>query len=250
MIKRIPLFWHKSDNYGDCLAPIIADEISGIKPVFVNDYSEKYCILGSILNDECISTAEIWGAGFVSPMNNPPKPLRIHAVRGPLTKSVYEASGIDCPDVFGDPALLLPMLFPEMPVNNKRHKIGMVVHWVDRECVAALFGHLDIKIIDCMNPALQVMEEILSCEKIISTSLHGLITAMAFHIPASWVTISGRVIGEGFKFEDFLLSVGCERIENKYLPGTIPHEFINSLHYHRIQKFDFDRLYSSCPFLP
>ena len=248
-MKRIPLFWHKSDNYGDCLAPLIVEKISGIKTVFVNDNSEKYCILGSILNDECITTSEIWGAGFVSPMKNPPRPLNIHAIRGPLTRQIYQSAGVLCPDVFGDPALLLPRLFPEMTAS-KKHEIGIVAHWVDRECVKALFGHLPIKIIDSMNPVVQVMEEILSCEKIISTSLHGLITALAFDIPAAWVTISGRVIGDGFKFADFLYSVGCKRIENKYTAGTVPHEFINNVHYHKINKFNFDRLYSSCPFLP
>lgn len=247
-MKRTPLFWHKSENFGDCLAPMIAEKISGIQHVFVNDNTPKYCILGSILNDDCISTAEVWGAGFVQPQKNPPRPLKIHAVRGPMSMGVYRANGISCPKTFGDPALLMPRLFP-MELTGE-HEIGIVAHWVDRECINLLFGHLPVKIIDCMNPVQQVLTEILSFRSIISTSLHGLIVAQAYGIPAAWATVSGRVIGGGFKFRDYFASVGCKPMEHVYRAGDNPQQWIEAVKYQTIGNFDSDKLYNSCPFLP
>ena len=52
------------------------------------------------------------------------------------------------------------------------------------------------------------MDEVLSCEKIFSTALHGLIVADAYGIPNQWVEVDGRIGGDKMKFRDFLCSVG------------------------------------------
>lgn len=49
--------------------------------------------------------------------------------------------------------------------------------------------------------------EILSCKKIVSSSLHGLIVAHAYGIPAIWQKFSDNIFGDDIKYIDYLESV-------------------------------------------
>jgi pyruvyltransferase len=50
--------------------------------------------------------------------------------------------------------------------------------------------------------------EFLACEQIISSSLHGLIVAHAYGIPAVWQKFSNQVFGDDIKYQDYMESVG------------------------------------------
>jgi hypothetical protein len=55
----------------------------------------------------------VWGAGIAEDRDarfaQRVKNVTYAAVRGPRTWKVLHAGGIDCPRVFGDPAMLLPL---------------------------------------------------------------------------------------------------------------------------------------------
>jgi len=53
-------------------------------------------------------------------------------------------------------------------------------------------------------------DEILSCDRIISSSLHGMIVAHAYGIPAIWIKFSNNLYGDDVKFDDYLLSVNIK----------------------------------------
>jgi hypothetical protein len=55
-----------------------------------------------------------------------------------------------------------------------------------------------------------VVEAITACHAILSSSLHGLIVAEAYGVPAAWMTITDKVKGGGFKFCDYYLATGRE----------------------------------------
>ena len=92
-----------------------------------------------------------------------------------------------------------------------------------------------------------VIDQICGCDIIASSSLHGLIVAVAYGIPFVW-TESKHLIGGHFKFHDFFQSLGFD-IDNPMLitPKTTIEEILKS----RITKapeFNLEPLIKACPF--
>jgi pyruvyltransferase len=66
----------------------------------------------------------------------------------------------------------------------------------------------EIKVIDVRREPEAVFRDVGACESILSSSLHGLITADSFGIPSAWIELSSKVLGDGFKFRDYFSSIG------------------------------------------
>ena len=65
-----------------------------------------------------------------------------------------------------------------------------------------------ILLIDLMtNDVDKTTDEILKCRKIVSSSLHGIIVAHAYGIPAVWQKFSGNIFGDDIKYQDYFESV-------------------------------------------
>ena len=67
------------------------------------------------------------------------------------------------------------------------------------------------------------LEEVLACEMIVSTSLHGVIVAHAYGIPAVWADFSEaatRIQGNHVKFLDYFASVGITDVTPFDLSGV------------------------------
>ena len=112
------------------------------------------------------------------------------------------------PEVYGDPALLLPKLIPN--TVTKKYELGIIPHYVDYEKVVQQFSNdPKIKVINLMtDDIVKTTHEILTCKKIISSSLHGVIVSQAYHIPALWVKFSNKLAGDNVKFYDYFESIG------------------------------------------
>lgn len=210
--EYIKLFWFKNtQNFGDSFNPMLIETLSG-KPVkWVKFYNPElhYIATGSILENATKDTI-VWGSGFIAENRQCyEKPYRVCAVRGPKSREMLIKNGIDCPEIYGDPALLLPRIYS--PEINKTFKLGIIPHFVDKEneWLKQFKEDEKVKIIDIQNPDLfSFIDEVLSCEKIASSSLHGVIVADAYNIPSLWIEFSDQVSGAGFKFLDYFLSVG------------------------------------------
>lgn len=59
---------------------------------------------------------------------------------------------------------------------------------------------------------LAVVDRIRACRVILSSSLHGLVVAHAYGIPAAWVQFSDKLSGDGSKFRDHAASIGVELV--------------------------------------
>lgn len=186
----IKVFWHQSSNFGDKLTPYFLDKL-GIKHQYVDKgcNEEHYIICGSILS-ACNENSIIWGAGlaqeqeFVEPKN-------IWAVRGKNTKMMVESKGYYCPDVFGDISELLPRIY--YPSKKKLRKVGFIPHFIEYSGEGCnLTWEIE-----------EIIDYILESDRVVTSSLHGFLTARAYGIPVEYYT-SKNVIGQSVKIADSL----------------------------------------------
>lgn len=95
-----------------------------------------------------------------------------------------------------------------------------------------------------------VIDDIASCDAILSSSLHGLIVAEAYGIPNVWIEFGKPLIGGHFKFHDFFLSIGRDReCPMKVANGELFTEDIDQeLSCWEKGKIDLRPLLKACPF--
>ena len=244
-------FWDKTENFGDKLAPWLIEKITGSAPEYSSgDGSPVVVSCGSILNVP-IENAVVWGAGFARCTDPVPVHKKVCAVRGPKSREKLLAYGVDCPNVCGDPAILLPRFFDPKP--NKRFWLAIIPHYVDYEAVCKAYDYLTglVQIVNLLEPVEEVIRKICECEVAISSSLHGIITAHAYKVPCAWVEFSDRVEGCGFKFHDYLASGGLPLVNPlnlRHMPVDILTPVRKSSL--RLPEIDADALYAACPFKP
>lgn len=210
--ERTPLWWMRTPypgNFGDALSPYIVEKVSG-KPPRLAPRNAGVLAIGSIIKFAGAKT-RVWGSGTARMEDRLAADAEYTAVRGPLTRASVLRNGGICPEVLGDPALLLPRLYTPKPTGD-RHRVGIIRHVQDRGQRVVLDGIKEISIARVGHDEIErFIDEVASCETLLSTSLHGLITAHAYGIPARWCTFGSAVSaipGDGTKFEDYFRSVG------------------------------------------
>jgi exoV-like protein len=205
---------------------------------------------------DCNSQTIVWGSGFLSNDDKfklKEKPKKVLAVRGKLSRQFLLEQGVECPEVYGDPALLLPLFYKAH--KKKRYKLGVVAHIYDESnpLVQGLKGNNDVIIISLQSYDnwLHVIDKISECELILSSSLHGIIVSDAYGIPNAWVEFSDKVIGNGFKFRDYFSSVSKNISEPIRI--TTPIDINNLDRYKKTWEAptcDLNKLIEASPFLP
>jgi len=239
--------WHRHINFGDALNPVMIQYLTGQLPVYSQQdaYEERIMMIGSILNAAHDKTI-VWGTGIVSPMKIA-KGIDIRSVRGPLTRQIAIDNGNHCPEIYGDPALLMPLLYN--PIIDKTHKVGFIPHYAERSLNISLPSGM--KFIDPAQSHQKFINDILSCQKIISSSLHGLIIADAYHIPSQWIKLSDSIIGDDTKYYDHMLSINMDTYKYWDFRGTIQiptlyHIFENIPN--RKKNINLKAIWDACPF--
>lgn len=242
-----------TNNWGDYIAPILVrymtkDLVQYIKSEGFTEENDVYAVIGSILSWQQKPNLSVWGAGLMAEGQSMlVKPKKVYAVRGPLTRRLLLNQGIDCPEVYGDPALLFPRFYN--PDVEKKYKIGIIPHYVDLNSNwIKSIDRKDVKILDICSETHDFVDSLKECEKILSSSLHGVIAADAYGIPNMWIKISDKVGGSGFKFDDYFQSVKrenkCFLIEDTTSLDDVYLEIPD----YKIE-IDLDLLYNSCPFI-
>lgn len=243
----------KHNNWGDDINKFFFEEVIDKKIEFVpfdklwfkpNVY--RYSLIGSIVGDFNLDDTIIFGSGSIS--DNPiieGTPKSIISVRGPLTRKVLLDKGIDCPQKYGDPVLLLPLFYS--PNVEKKYKIGVIPHYrtENNQVVNKLIEDENNLFIDMSsyNDWKEIIDQITSCEMIISESLHGLIVSETYGIPCVWVEFNKHNYEWNweFKFLDFFYSINKRDVScinfyemesfekvieaaNKWKPGNIKYK--------------------------
>lgn len=220
--KKDILFWSDNVetelNFGDAINPFLFSRLTRKSVVsanrIINFFNKStFYFIGSILNNLNKENAIICGSGFISQDATIKKnPSLIVAVRGPLTREIFLRHKVECPEVYCDPALLLPLFVPSQNQNqNEKFDIGIVAHYIDVtllqniQIVSGAYKYKFISIEDEMNSFIQ---NICDCKYILSSSLHGIIVAHAYKKHATWIKLSDNLIGGEFKFYDYAFSTG------------------------------------------
>lgn len=196
----------KFRNFGDELGPLILSKLGyDVQRVSLGRADIIAC--GTIL-DQAAEKAKagliVWGAGAAW---DRPRLGRVEviAVRGQLTARTL---GVDVP--LGDPGILVSRLWPK---PSTRYKVGVVPHYVDKRD----YSWADI-VIDVKGDPEEVIRQIGSCEVIASSSLHGLIVAQSYGIPAMRITHNDVISGD-YKWLDYATSLDrpVEQVQEELL---------------------------------
>ena len=248
-------------NLGDDLNVYLLTELTG-KRIFVNNqfyHRPIYNIMciGSVIDWLSNNLTTIWGAGLIEPFLREGrirqlKQATILAVRGSYTRNILLQNGINCPEVFGDPALLLPYIY--LPkIKKVKNRIGIIPHFYDKKnanVVRLLNDNREnaylIKI-QGYKSWKETINEILSCEFVISSSLHGLIISDAYGVPNLWVSFSDRLKGGTFKFKDYYSAVGKDASVFVVSDRTKLKDLLNEKENYKKPQFDPKPLVKACP---
>ena len=169
------------------------ERLSGKPPIW---YEAKYANLfgcGSILDNVPQDFKGILlGTGSMYAVARPDlMGADVRALRGPLTAALIDED-LDVP--YGD----LGLLFHSMKngvAEDKKYKVGHLPHYAVNKPQAG-------RRINVLSGIRNVVEEVGRCERLRSSSLHGIILADALGIENMWIQ-DDAVCGDGFKFIDY-----------------------------------------------
>jgi len=203
-------WWDYVDNFGDLLVPMLLKEY-GLIPIHTpKPLSDVICI-GSILqslNDDY--DGYIVGCGLINDVNKQFPNAKILALRGKLTR---DRLGAPEDTVLGDPGLLIDKF--RIRRQARRYVIGLVPHFKDKndERLQIIYQRFpkDVLIIDVQRKPKDVIMDIDKCHFILSSSLHGIVTADSLGIPNAWMLLSEKASGSGFKFYDYASAFGMKK---------------------------------------
>lgn len=239
-LTRVLPFKKRLNNFGDLLGPIIVSKL-------LQTYKLKPCpkctnktlfTVGSILHfakDNDI----VWGAGRngkVLEDRHTFSTLDVRATRGPMTRDFLKERGIQAPSVYGDPALLLPELFPELrkKVTKTRGHI-FIPNYNDHRLIRS-----KIPVISPNQSPWKVIDIIRESEFVSASSLHGIILAEALGVPCRVVRSRAE---NTFKYLDYFLGTGRQDIDFANDP-----EGAEEMGGHEHMIWSPDRLLSSFPY--
>ena len=248
--KGVPLYYwqqQKFVNFGDYLSLLIVERIVGTPVKVHQNYpwnkGKKLLALGSIMSFAKDHDA-VWGTGVNGKLLRKESyhfdALDVRAVRRPLTRDfLWEHFGIDAPEIYGDPALLFPRLFPEFTrSNHPKYPYIIIPHYSEQVLFPKESGDHIVYPTDDWDV---VIRKILDSEFVISSSLHGIILAEAYGIPARQLRITENE--PQFKYRDYYF--GTNRFDCQYARSV---EEALAMGGERGVECDLNRLYRAFPF--
>lgn len=217
-------------NFGDVLTPYILDYFNYNYKFTKKHIDADLLCVGSIARRANKNTTII-GSGIISRLDKVSQFANWKCVRGPLTRNRILQLGGECEENYGDPALLLPLFCDE---SKKEHDLGYIPHHIDYGIIKkALPSEFVVQLRHLHRSPLDTAKEITKCRKVVSSSLHGIIAAHAYGIPAAWIESENKLKGDDTKFYDYFLSVGIDNPEktNKNEPiFTLPkHNLVKNI---------------------
>ena len=176
-------YHHSRYNLGDYLGFVVAEFMLAKRGLSLDTWVPKKRHMNSVGATifSSYQTTTIWGSGvhhaegiFLKSLHYFPfRRLDIRSVRGPLSREVLLSMGHKCPEVYGDPAVLMPLIY--QPHVDKTNEVLVIV---------------------------QIRSEV----KFRAAHLHGIILAESYGVPA--VMFRSYPKNVDFKYYDYYTSTG------------------------------------------
>ena len=211
-------YWTDTVNVGDQISKPIVEWMLAQKGLTLDtptDRTYHLMALGSIIGTAYFD-AVIWGSGINTPIATYRTGWRrkhtkfdIRAVRGPLTHQVLESFNYDCSGcVYGDPGILMPLVYPS-EVERGQHEVSVIKHFLTvpdkkEKSKKEPYNSINVATEDYKG----FVDAIVSSNKVISSSLHGIILAESYGIPAVFLNENGKMDREIVKYYDWYYSTG------------------------------------------
>lgn len=193
-------WWDGHPNFGDDLTPWLLPRL-GIAPIHREPQEARLVGVGSIL--EFLPqdwSGAVWGSGLMEDHRHELPHATVLAVRGHLTA---ERIGAPPTCAFGDPGILVSRF---LPAPLPRWDVALVPHGHHRahhDFLALAAGNTSVRVVNVHQGAGRAARQIASSRAVVTTSLHGLVIADAYGIPAVWTMLEPALGGGDFKFRDY-----------------------------------------------
>ena len=200
-------YWDESNNLGDTLSPIIVEYMlkqQGLSLTQNVSGKKHLYAVGSVLTAG-IQDATVWGSGVLNAKLSyrlEKRKLDVRAVRGPVTRAILMDYGYDVPEVYGDPAIIMPEIYKAVPLKNRK-KYGLITHKdyiLNEKYEENEIARLNI----CTDDYESFLDQLVSVDVVISSSLHGIILAEAYGVPAILLKPQVDIV----KYYDYYYSTG------------------------------------------
>ena len=231
MADKIRVYYSKIHNMGDQLNKLIIEKCFDYETVRCSFLEGEMCAIGSCLGMYTLHGTvpmriqqringiqkphvSIWGTGFINYTDCEgsffKRDMNFCAVRGELTRKAVEKmrkKRLDIPTA--DAGILAAEVLESLP--SKRYDVGVIPHLCDLQDPRAANLHQEYenaRFISVKEEPLEVIRQIAECRFILSSSLHGLIIADSMGIPNLHVEFGDRLLGDGYKFDDYYSAYG------------------------------------------
>jgi hypothetical protein len=204
----------KTGNFGDIASRDIVEAMLGRPTEPITGGQRKLISIGSVIHTASQGDI-IWGSGMKGTkmmLNENVKELRVHAVRGPLTLDMLRRHGIDISKVnhLFDPGCLIPHLFADQVARAREGaKTGgyrIIPHYRDDMVLRRKHYRHGQHFVSVDCTPMQMIEAIIGADRVVSSSLHGLIFAESLGIPACWLAPVGGE--DDLKYYDYYYGTG------------------------------------------
>ncbi|QGP79586.1 polysaccharide pyruvyl transferase family protein [Sphingobium sp. CAP-1] len=235
-------------NFGDIASRDVVESIMQWPTRPVTGGQRKLISIGSVIHTAS-NRDIIWGSGMKGTkmmLNDSVKELGVYAVRGPLTLDMVRRHGIDISKVshLFDPGCLIPHLFEDhvavARASAKSTTFKIIPHYRDDMMLRRMHYRLNRHFVSVDCTPLQMVDAIIGAERVVSSSLHGIIFAESLGIPACWLAPIG---GEDeLKYYDYYYGTGrfavkrFESVEDALRAEPMP-----------LPKFDFQSYIDTFP---
>jgi hypothetical protein len=255
-IDEIKFFWYTGNqpNFGDYITQYFmkklcsVDIIKAYSPHLINDV--VILSTGSIMR-LCQHNTIVWGSG-IRDIDQHIKPGIIRSVRGPLTRKRLLDVGSECPPIYGDPGLLLSKFYS--PKIDIKYDLGIIPHFSQYDIISELYANEPNCIVINLKTSNieKIIDSVLQCKKIVSSSLHGIIVANSYNIPVKWIKFSDSVNGDDTKFHDHFISIGQSKEKDTFIDAMTFKKISSIELYSIIYKYDvtinLDKLFDASIF--